>query len=160
MLCLLFQNSPSKPKKSKKKSSKGSSKSPLNSHRSSPSNNSRTPLISNPHSSNQQKQKPHYDQNNNSDHSDSSNSSDGVVLPAVTVPKNYDGNLSSIGQTSSPPSINKEPDRIYVPEIVKICIDSPSEEEHSYTKPSASENGAPEETTATVVGIKYNGTIV
>ncbi len=101
----------------------------------------------------------------NSDHSDSSASSEGVVLPAVTVPKNYDGNLSSI---SVPSSSSKE--RI-LPEIVKICIDSPSEEEHSYTAksattPTGSDGGSTVESpdgaagAQVVVGIKYNGTIV
>ena len=63
-----------------------------------------------------------------SDGNDSGSSGD-IILPAITVPKNYDGNIHSIqsnqATTSSPSSMAMKSG------IVKICIDSPSEEEHS-----------------------------
>ena len=48
-----------------------------------------------------------------------SDSSDGIILPAITVPRNFNTNME---QTAEPNS------------MVKICIDSPSEEELSFRK--------------------------
>src|SRR5699024_10360105 len=57
------------------------------------------------------------------DDGNDSGSSGDIILPAITVPKNYDGNISSI-QTQHQPQATTS---LAFPEVVKICIDSPSE---------------------------------
>lgn len=59
---------------------------------------------------------------------DSGSSGDCIILPAITVPKNYDSNQH---QTLAP-TLNQGPSD----EIVRICIDSPSEEEASFMSPT------------------------
>ncbi|XP_075681048.1 slowpoke 2 isoform X2 [Dermatophagoides pteronyssinus] len=102
--------------------------------------------------------------NNNNDDvidNDDTDSDDCIILPAITVPKNYNGNLfdnQQQQQHDNNPNTDDDDDKHSYQrkihqknsEIVQICIDSPSEEELS-TKLSTNTNvtiTGPTQTTA------------
>jgi len=64
---------------------------------------------------------------------ESSGSSGDLILPAITVPKNYDGNLNSLIHEQQQEAEIISSTAESTDHIVQICIDSPSEEEASFS---------------------------
>ncbi|XP_075585247.1 slowpoke 2 isoform X4 [Dermatophagoides farinae] len=112
----------------------------------------------------QQQKRLNSDNVNNNDDTDSDD--DCIILPAITVPKNYNGNLS-VQQSINNNKVNQDDQQkknLKNQDIVQICIDSPSEEELS-TKMSQTTNSTttgPTNTTASTANNNqtFNGTIV